>query len=113
MDWVAKERNYEFPLDSGPWSEDYPVYFSYWDGFEMDTRRHKLINCEEYDQDPRLNDMSVMAAWGTGEGLSIDGEWGVVTNRSEYGGFFSEKKENGCHNLIIRTNVNEIPEDGT
>ena len=108
LDEIYSLRDYKYTLRSHPWSEDLPAYFRKHGQFVSENRRHGLINCQEYDRDPRGNDMSCISAWGTGLGKAYTGEWGLVTNRSSYGSWYSEPDTNGRHNLISRQNANEF-----
>ena len=107
-------RDYNYRPSVLTWNENYPIYFRNYRGFVLDNRRHKLLsNCEEYDQDPLIEDLSIMSSWGTGEGISYTGEWGIVTNRAKFGSFFSEKDSKGNYSIIGRQNVNAFPDHGT
>ena len=106
-------RGYNYSFHGVPWSEDYPVYFRNYRGFILDNRRHQIITCEEYDQDPQGNNMAIISGTGTGLGLSFEGEWGVVTNRCEYGSYRGEKTNGGQYPIIVRKSIADFPENGS
>ena len=102
-------RDYSYNLEEQPYPDEYPNIFRGFRGLLLDNRRHDVISCEEYDADPLVDDMSVISVWGTGEGLSFRGEWGVVTNRCRYGSFRGEPNENGEYPVVVRKNVLDFP----
>ena len=108
LDEVYQLRDYKYSFHSHPWSGDLPTYFRKYGQFVSDNRRHGIINCAEYDRDPRGSDMSCISAWGTGLGKAYTGEWGVVTNRSTFGSWYSEADANGQYHLIHRQNANDF-----
>ena len=112
MKTIYQLRGYNYSLSELVWNQDYPVYFRSYNGFILDNRRQKVITCEEYDQDPMTNNLAVISGWGTGMGLSYEGEWGTVTNRCEFGSYRGEKNSKGDYPEIIRKSVSDFPEHG-
>ena len=105
-------RKYSFTFHDIPHIPQFPVYFRQHNEFISDNRKHEIIDCETYDQDPMTNDNSCLSIWGTGLGVSYTGEWGTVTNRSQFGSFRGEINSNGEYPVIIRKSVQDFPEHG-
>ena len=109
---IEELRGYEYSIVTAPWTGHLPVYFRHFRGFISDNRKHDIIDCDVYDQDPLINDMAVISVWGTGLGLSYKDEWGTVTNRCRFGSFRGEQKPNGSYPLIVRKSVSDFPAHG-
>ena len=109
---IYDAREYSYNLEDQPLPDDYPPYFRNFRGILIDNRRHEVINCDVYDADPLVDDLSVISAWGTGEGLSYRGQWGIVTNRCQYGSYRGERDPYGNYPVIIRKNIVDYPEHG-
>ena len=109
---IYDAREYGYDLEDQPWPDEYPPYFRNYRGILIDNRCHEIIDCETYDADPLIDDLSVISAWGTGEGLSYRGQWGIVTNRCQYGSYRGEQDEHGNYPVIIRKNIIDYPEHG-
>ena len=112
LDIIYATRRYNYRFDQIPFNGEYPVYFRQHKEFLMDNRRHETITCEIYDNDPLINDMSVMAITGTGLGLDYSGQWNTVSHRTSYGSFKGERTANGDYPDIIRKSAHDFPDHG-
>ena len=76
--------------------------------------RHELVNCDTIDNDPHVNDMRTMCAWGVNLGVDFNGRYGVVTNTAKYSQYYRPQEQPGGRPLvIIRQYIGSAPEKGT
>ena len=105
-------RRYGYQFHDMEFTPEYPVYFRQHREFILDNRRHETIDCDIYDADPLVNDMSVMTITGTGLGVDYKGQWNTVSHCTHFGSFRGEKNAQGDYPEIIRKSVKDFPEHG-
>ena len=110
---VRRDRNYEFDLRIAQWRGDHPSYFRSKHPIRIPNQRHVLVDCDKIDKDPKIEDLSVLSACGTGFGVTFDGKLGIVSHGSSYGGYFlNETDEKGFPKSVQRSYTGDHPEKG-
>ena len=72
-----------------------------------------MVNCEKIDQDPHVDDMRTMCAWGVNLGVDYQGRYGVVTNTVKYSQYYRPiDGPSGDKVVIYREYVGNSPEKG-
>ena len=113
LEKLISDRDYTFHLDVAKWTGDYPSIFRSVYPLRISNQRHVLVDCEKIDKDPKIEDMTVMSACGTGYGVTYDGQLGIVSHGAPYGSYFLPKRDkDGVPVIVERQYTGDNPDKG-